>query len=290
MNTKSDVVNSAPVLGKVSTIYKCERSEEPATKPGRETKFLATSEFYIGFKECLDSGKKFKVTGKVDGTCCLVKDGVFHKRRDIKINGKGKRKKPMKVPEAWFETSPADKYGHRIGFMPIEKEDKWFRDVLDDPNHPTSIRTLISVDGKLSINMVPLKELDNQTVELVGPKIQGNLHSLPVHCVIPHGMFELTDYPEDFNLDGLKSWFESDDMASLFEGIVVHFEDGSLFKIHRHHLDMVWSRPVTLMSDNTEPKVEAEMGTEVMVASRDSHIEDTVMTDATSTTAVVATR
>lgn len=237
------MIQSNKITGKVSTIYRCEVVPGKSKKKGRDKRFWAMPELYSGFEELLERGHKFKVTGKVDGSCCMVKDGKLLKRRDLKDD--------REEPEGWTETSPVDKRGHRIGFMEAdhECEDKWHLDTMNEDK--TEIRVMAFNDGKVSIETRPIEELNGMTVELVGPKVQGNPHKLKEHCVIPHGLFSLTGYPEDFDLSRFREWFRYDPVTKYFEGIVIHFDNGSSFKIHRHHLNMKWI-PRNLMNMGAE--------------------------------------
>ena len=80
--------------------------------------------------------------------------------------------------------------------------------------------------------------MEGKSVELIGSKIQGNPHKVNKHCVYLHGSIELGGFPNDFNRDELKEWFTNNDKCKYFEGIVVHFSNGNLYKLHRHHLDL----------------------------------------------------
>jgi len=224
-----------PVMGKISTIFECVVVEGKSNKEGRDIKFLATSKLYNNFDNALKNNLRYLVSGKVDGTCCLIMNGKFMKRRDIKEG--------RKVPDDWIETSPVDKKGHRIGFIPVQligKDDKWFKDALVITETEVMIKVFGFDNGTTIIKTVPIKDLEGQTVEFVGPKVQGDPHKIGVHCVIPHGIFKLDGFPQDFNFDKFVKWFSEDKKTQFFEGIVVHFENGQLFKIHRHHMDLEW--------------------------------------------------
>ncbi len=39
-------------------------------------------------------------------------------------------------------------------------------------------------------------------------------------------------------LDAIKKWFAEDPMGQFLEGVVIHIENGHMFKLHRNHLDM----------------------------------------------------
>jgi hypothetical protein len=216
-----------PVLDKIQCIYECQMFDEPTNKPGRTTKKrLATSTLNPDFERDLkDNEQTFIVTGKIDGTCCRITN-TLQKRRDLK--------KGRKNPENWEKT------GATVGFMPLEKGDKHHNSTLKED-------TIAIVHPKKSIIYEPLVNLQNTTVELVGPKIQGNPHGLPQYCVIVHGSIQMTGYPTDFDLDSLKGWFENDEQCEFFEGIVVHFSGGNMYKVHRHHLDMAVPKYRSLM-------------------------------------------
>lgn len=61
------------------------------------------------------------------------------------------------------------------------------------------------------IENIPIKDLEGKTVEFVGPKVQGDPHKIGVHCVIPHGTFELNGFPNDFNYKQFLEWFKTND-------------------------------------------------------------------------------
>ena len=217
-----------PVKGKIQCIYECEMLDIPTEKLGRTTrKRLATTVLNPYFEKDLnDREQTFIVSGKMDGTCCRIHNGKLQKRRDIKKN--------RKVPQTWEQTS--DEFGHLIGFMPLEKGDKWHLDTLSPDKK--SIRTLIYNGYETEIEEVPLKKLEGLSVEVMGPKWQKNPHKLDEHLIIVHGTFHLKSYPKDFNFEKLKEWFLNDKQCEFFEGIVVHFSKGNIYKLHRHHLDI----------------------------------------------------
>jgi hypothetical protein len=138
-------------------------------------------------------------TRKMDGTCCMVRDGQLFKRYDAK---KGK------TPPANFE--PAQDYdettGHMPGWVPVGNgpEDRWHREAF------------------------AREHFSNGTYELLGPKIQGNPEGYTMHILWPHGSDRLADdAPRTF--DGLRKFFEVADI----EGIVWHHSDGRMVKIKK---------------------------------------------------------
>lgn len=128
-------------------------------------------------------------TLKLDGTSCLVQDGVLYKRYDAK---KGKT-----PPAGWLpcEDAPNEHTGHWPGWLPVsdKPEDRWHREAFqNDRGHPYA-------DG---------------TYELLGPKIQGNPYGYVEHFLAPHGQVRLHGVPRDF--EGLKKYFANHEI----EGIV----------------------------------------------------------------------
>ena len=115
----------------------------------------------------------YRITAKIDGTCCRIKNGKLQKRRDIK--------KGRKIPLDWEETS--NNMGHQIGFMPIDKNDKWHLDCMT--SNGENINVLKKIGRSIAIINTPITELEGKTVELIGPKIQGNPHKVPqlIMCI-----------------------------------------------------------------------------------------------------------
>ncbi len=138
-----------------------------------------------------------KATRKLDGTCCMVRDGALYRRREVK---KGK------PDPAGFELAEHDeKTGKRIGWTQcdIGPEDRWHMEAFGDG------------------------DLEGGTYELLGPKIQGNPEGYPEHQLVNHhdASLVIEDVPRDFDM--LREWMSSQDI----EGIVFHHQDGRMAKI-----------------------------------------------------------
>lgn len=149
-------------------------------------------------------------TAKLDGTCCLVRDGKLYKRREVK---KGK---PDPVGFDLSEEDPVT--GKRFGWVPVGDgpEDKYHREAFDD-----------------------LRNQTNGTYELVGPKVQGNPERLGRHLLSMHGVCELiaTDRARDLrSFEGIREFLAAADM----EGIVWHHPDGRMAKIKRRDFGFEW--------------------------------------------------
>lgn len=136
-------------------------------------------------------------TRKLDGTCCLIRDGKLFKRRELRDGDA--------VPDNFEEADYDAETGKTVGWVPVGDgaEDKWHRDALAD-------------------ELVPL--LDG-TYELIGPKVQGNPEGWRGHQLIPHGAIHEDGVPRTF--EGLRDWLSTHDV----EGIVFHHPDGRMAKI-----------------------------------------------------------
>ena len=115
-------LTTQPVKGKIPCIYECEIIDAPSKKKNRTTrKRLAINKLNTDYERDLNNQDLYyRITAKIDGTCCQIKNGKLQKRRDIK--------KGRKIPSDWEETS--NNMGHQIGFMPIDKNDKWHLDCM----------------------------------------------------------------------------------------------------------------------------------------------------------------
>jgi hypothetical protein len=143
-------------------------------------------------------------TQKLDGTCCMVRDGKLYKRYEVKQSGS--------VPPNFEPANEVDENtGKQQGWLPVGDgpEDKWHREAWEAVNkyHP----------------------FPEGTAELVGPKVQGNPESYNRHWLVPHSHYELVmaDVPRTYN--ELKEWFVDKDI----EGIVWHHPDGRMVKIKK---------------------------------------------------------
>lgn len=249
--------NQNPVVDKVDPIFKCEHVQGTETsKYGRGgEKYLATNTPFPTLLTLLTNKTRYTATAKVDGTSTLVRDGKLWKRRDQKD-------KKSKMPPTWILTGE-QREKHAVGYMPIQegsKEDQWFWEVFETPLNSENprVRVLRPIEfmeqgsnncydmrnkKKLQAMYVDISELEGKTLELLGPKVQGNPHSLPFHVLMEHGIMECPTYPNLLDADSLnkiKEWHSTDPIGMNVEGVVLHFATGEIFKLHRHHLDLVW--------------------------------------------------
>lgn len=138
-------------------------------------------------------------TRKIDGTCCMVRDGNLYKRRELK---KGEAQ-----PENFELADFDEETGKTIGWLPCGDgpEDKWHMAAFGDQ-----------------------PGLGEGTYELVGPKMQGNPERYEAMTLVSHDDASLVfdpQPPRDF--EGLRDWMQGKDI----EGVVWHHPDGRLAKL-----------------------------------------------------------
>lgn len=142
-------------------------------------------------------------TRKYDGSCCMVRDGLLYRRRELRRGDS--------APVNFESTGTDENTGKTFGWVPVGQgtEDRWHREALCG-----------QPDG---------------TYELLGPKIQGNKDYRPTHVLQSHVDAEqYPDAPRDF--DGLSAWLET----HKIEGIVWHHPDGRMCKIKRRDFGLRW--------------------------------------------------
>ena len=141
-------------------------------------------------------------TRKYDGTCCLIRDGKYYKRYELKVG----REAPY-----GFELADTDeKTGKSMGWVEVGNgsEDKWHREAT----------------GGLTESI----DLPNGTYELLGPKVQGNPDKYEEHTLVAHK--DATVYENvPLGFKELKDWLTDKDI----EGLVWHHPDGRMVKIKK---------------------------------------------------------
>lgn len=136
-------------------------------------------------------------TQKIDGTCCMVRDGKLFKRREMKSG--------QKAPADFEPVSTDEETGKTVGWVPVGDgpEDKYHREAFSG----------VFADG---------------TFELVGPNVQGNPEHYDRNQLVRHSSLAMSvaDQPPR-TFDGLREWMEGRDI----EGVVFHHDDGRMAKI-----------------------------------------------------------
>ncbi len=140
-------------------------------------------------------------TRKYDGSCCMIRDGVLFKRREVQKDA---------IPPNYFESAQeADiNTGKLVGWLPV-------RECTEDQYH----RQAYFNSGGL--------ELEDGTYELIGPMVQKNKECSPDHILVRHGHKKYSDIPTDFI--AIREFLKEIDV----EGFVWHHPDGRMAKIKK---------------------------------------------------------
>ncbi|XP_031725827.1 RNA ligase 1 isoform X1 [Anarrhichthys ocellatus] len=228
-------------------------------------------------------------TEKLDGTCCYVTlykgrahlwarldrkankqaEKRFRKHQRSPHSGKGftwNVEEDFKtVPETWIpahrvkhhnDLPVPDEHGHIPGWVPVEKDNKqycWHASVVDcDVRAALVLRPCAEDEDVLEVAAVQLAVLLEQTLELIGTNVNGNPYGLgskqqPVHCLVSHGSVPIRN-PPPVDFQQLCSWFQESPEGRV-EGIVWHCNDGTLIKVHRHHLGLRWPDGETSLAE-----------------------------------------
>ncbi|XP_030641004.1 RNA ligase 1 [Chanos chanos] len=232
-------------------------------------------------------------TEKVDGTCCYVTtykgepylwarlDRKPTKQADKRFKKYQYSQKSTKgftwnvdedfraVPDSWIPAHGVqhqngqpvpDEHGHIPGWVPVDNENKqycWHASVVNyEAGEALVLRPHPEDEDLLEIINVPLSELMEQTLELIGTNVNGNPYSLGskkhlIHLLVPHGVLRIRNAPL-VEYQALHSWFQGCHEGRV-EGIVWHCNDGTLVKVHRHHLGLKWPNGATVLA--TRPVV-----------------------------------
>lgn len=163
-------------------------------------------------------------TIKFDGTPALFKDGILYKRFNRRLKKKFAKMKARQKDKFVFKSEmmadlptgaiacnkkPDPVTFHHPFWVPVninDPSDQWFADALS--HKPTLV--------------------DGVTYELVGPKVQDNIHSLDKHELWTHSLQkEVNGVIRTFS--GIKQWLRDNNE----EGLVFHHPDGRKIKIRR---------------------------------------------------------
>lgn len=136
-----------------------------------------------------------------------------------------------------------DANGHIPGWVPVDPKSKqhcWHASAVD-LNIGVGL-VLQQQSNRLEITLQLLKELSGSTMELIGTNVNGNPYRLgskskPVHLLVRHGIIPAENVPPA-SFAAIKDWFQGPDGG--VEGIVWHFDDGEMLKLHRHHMSLNW--------------------------------------------------
>ncbi|XP_033752428.1 uncharacterized protein C12orf29 homolog [Pecten maximus] len=186
------------------------------------------------------------------------------------------------VPDHWIPASGVpisneqpqpDVNGHIPGWVPVDLSSRqhcWHLTAVDLTHSIGLVLREKTDEGReLQVELVNLSELIGTTAELIGTHINANPYGIgnkatPLHLMVLHGSIR-AKVPAGLHLDEVRSWFEGTDSGRM-EGVVWHCESGSLYKLHRHHINLPWPvsdpalshRPVSISVDFTQYETEED--------------------------------
>lgn len=144
-------------------------------------------------------------TRKLDGACCMVREGKLFKRREIRLG--------QQTPLGMEVVQVDDETGKAVGWVPVGDgpEDKWFRAAFE---HALSDAEMGLLDG---------------TYEAIGPHHQGGIEpDFGVDTLVSHQWAELLrNVPSERTFESLRDWLAGQNI----EGLVFHHSDGRMGKI-----------------------------------------------------------
>jgi len=149
-------------------------------------------------------------TEKIDGTCCMVRDGALFGRYTLR-----RGKNPPAAFEPATEVDPVT--GKQEGWVPVGDGPEW-------------------AAHREAFAATPL--LPDFTYELVGPKVQSNPYQLFGHHLWRHGANIMPDYAIGRTFGSIREFLFNNPV----EGIVWWHEDGRMVKIKRRDFGLAWPR------------------------------------------------
>jgi hypothetical protein len=286
-------MTSTNVQSKVPCIFKVKVVKGKSKKFNRSARIVATDVLRDDFDY------KSHTSQKIDGTCCYVFNDQIWQKRERKLNKQGMKKKELliaqlgmfqdnstskfpvgnftdkdfkPVPDDWvqgLQSRPNEEMGHCIGWVPVtdDKADWRYHSALtpgvDTKQVLGTLAKVINVKstGDYEILHIPLSQLNNQTMELIGPNFNGNPYNFPKnkkHYFIIHGSVPIK-IPDDPGQ--IKEWLKN----TGIEGVIWRTDSKNstnYYKLHQHHVGGKW--PVKNPLLDFSGIVEAEDQTRLM--------------------------
>lgn len=222
-------------MQKIKTLFKLEKI---ATN-SRKVKVAAIDELVEGSEWVLDAKEQDNVTAyiKLDGTPALYKNGMLYKR--LRVKNSIEKNKFIAEGAILAQEEYVDGYYLWIPITVNNPEDKWFIEALNNELE-------LLKDGEL---------LEETTYELVGPRINKNVHNFPKHRLIKHTAFVVNNFMPSVTFHEGQTQFEiikelirvlyrtetpilyfdttinQDWYLERPEGIVWHHKDGRMVKM-----------------------------------------------------------
>lgn len=205
-------------MKKIKTVFKIDRETSVATPvvtPGAE--WVLAGEGIA--------------TLKVDGSACMIKDGVLYKRYDRKLKSEFMKKlranKDFVVTQDMFNVLPDNAIPCEENPDPVTYHHPHW--IAVDINKPEDAFHIKALDNATTV-------LEDGTYELVGPKINGNPYNLTELKLVKHGS-EVVDMP-DRSFEGIKATLE----RLNGEGVVFYHPNGEMYKIRRKDHAFEWGK------------------------------------------------
>lgn len=152
-------------------------------------------------------------TEKLDGTCCLIKDGNIYRRYDYKPG----RKLPQNAIPC--QEKADDITGHFPHWLLCKK---------DEPNDKYHIEAYLKQKDYLT----------DGTYELIGKHFNSNPYNLDEDILEKHGQRILENVPRTY--EGIKEYLQN----NYIEGIVFYRENGEMCKIKRSDFGFEWNNNI----------------------------------------------
>ena len=240
------------------------RDGEEAKHYGSDTVYEATGQLDAGFRTFLEKDL-LEPSWKIDGTCCLIKDGKLYRRYDTKYK---------KMPDGAIPGEMDEQGRMRICWLLVNgshaPEDSCHLSALAQDQK--SFWSLSFVDGKAEGVQVPLDDTaPPATYELVGEMVQCNHYGLPTmhdtpecsvtlllpgrgkkhrgemvpreisrHYLVRHGDYVIHNFPraELLTTSDPVGFLRNLIISNKVEGIVFrHLEDPTIYyKVNRGHI------------------------------------------------------
>jgi hypothetical protein len=235
---------------------------ETPKRPGQTTVYEATGLLDPAFRELLEKGL-LEPSWKIDGTCCLIKDGVYYRRYDSKNQA-------VDLPEGSIPGESDSDGVTRIWWIPVvgstKKDDERHLSALS-PDQKAFWTIAFNPDGSMTPVLKPFDATESATYELIGPKFVAKYRDLPAgevtlrlemsgkknrgkledlvvprHYLVRHGDYVVRDFPfqELLTTPDPIGFFRDFVVSHHVEGLVFrHKTDKKIyFKVNRGHISV----------------------------------------------------
>lgn len=224
---------------------------ESPKHPGQDYVYEATSGLNEDFRRHLQENV-LEASWKVDGTCCLIKNGMLYRRYDTK------GKTTNRDMSTWIP-GESDGEKSRIWWIPVigstKREDQLHLSCLEG----TYFWTITFYEGAMVPFLTPIDPTECATYELIGPKFAAKYNLpfgeievvldskkgteeciLPRHYLVRHGDYAIPDFPYSdlLNTDDPVVFFKDYILRHNVEGLIFRHKTNSsiYYKVNRGHI------------------------------------------------------